>query len=108
MEMGNVYLALANALFIAGVTLRHERMNSSREFALGLALAMLLGGLTGARLLYIVLYDVPWREGLSLLSAHRGGFSMVGAVLGATLSLLIMAKLAKQSALMLGGEIVPV
>lgn len=108
MEMGNVYLALANALFMAGVTLRHKRINSSREFALGLSLAMLLGGLIGARLLYIVLYDVPWREGLSLLSAHRGGFTIVGAILGASMTLLIFARLARRSALMLGGEIVPV
>lgn len=106
--MANVYLAIANALFLAGVTLRHKQLNGSREFALGLALTMLFCGLAGSRLLYIILYDVPWRDGLSLLSAHRGGFSYIGAILGASMALLITAHLKRHSALVLGGETVPI
>jgi phosphatidylglycerol:prolipoprotein diacylglycerol transferase len=108
METGNIYLALANAIFLSGMVWRHKKMNVSREFALGLAIGMLLAGAIGARLFYVAIHRVPLSEGLSLVSAHRGGFSFIGAIIGATAALLAICTAGRKSLSEIGSEAVTV
>ena len=108
METSNGFIALGNALFLIAVTMRADRLRLSRELSLLLALLMLIGAIIGARVLYLVLHEISFGVGLSLLSAHRGGFSYIGAIMGAALMLLFFARILRKSALILGGEIAPI
>ncbi len=108
METGNIYLAFANALFLLGVTLRHERMRLSREQALTLALLMLFTGAVGARIWYALFNGIPMNQALALLSAHRGGFSIAGAIVAAFLVLILFSLVIKKRVVTIAGEIVPV
>lgn len=108
METGNIYLAVANAVFLLGVTLRHERMKFSREQALTLALLMLFSGAIGARIWYAVFNGVPMKLALDPLTAHRGGFSILGAIVAAFLMLILFSLIIKKPVLTTAGEVVPI
>lgn len=108
METGNIYLAIANALFLLGVTLRHAQMKFSREQALTLALLMLFSGAVGARVWYAVFNGIPMNQALDPFSAHRGGFSFLGAIVAAFLLLVLFARALKKPVLTTAAEIVPV
>lgn len=108
MEAGNLYLSIANLIFLLGVTLRHVRMNLSREQALLLALLMLFTGAAGARLWYALFNGIPLYQALDILSAHRGGFSILGAVSAAFLTLFAFSAVVKKSATAIAGETVSV
>lgn len=108
METGNIYLAFANAIFLFGVTSRYKRLELSREQALTLALLMLFTGAIGARVWYAVFNGIPMQQALDIASAHRGGFSILGAITAAFLLLIIFSRAIKKPAVTIAGEVVPV
>ncbi|HOI91516.1 MAG TPA: prolipoprotein diacylglyceryl transferase [Candidatus Rifleibacterium sp.] len=107
MELGNIYISLANLVFLLSVTRSHSRMNLSREEALSLALLMLFAGVAGARLFYALINGISLNQAFDLFSAHRGGFSILGAVVAAFLTLIIFSTVNKKSVTAVAGEIVP-
>lgn len=107
METGNIYISIANLVFLLSVTRRHSRMNLSREQALSLALLMLFTGAAGARILYALINGVPLSLALDLFSAHRGGFSILGAIAAAFITLVIFSTVKQKSVTAVAGEIVP-
>ncbi len=108
MNFYNLFIAAGNAVFLLGMTLRSPKMRISRQHGLALALFCLFTALVGARITYIAIHGVPWGEGLSPWSAHRGGFSFIGAILGASGGLIIFARSLRLPAVFCAGETVQV
>ncbi len=107
METGNIYISLANLVFLLSVTRSHSRMNLSREQALSLALLMLFTGAAGARFFYALLNGISLNQAFDLFSAHRGGFSILGAMSAAFLSLVVFSAVKKKPVTAIAGAVVP-
>ncbi len=96
---------------VSGVTLaavRANRAGLSAEVIMGLAFGMVVGGIVGARLFFIIQYwqllqGETWRQTLgNLLSVDKGGLVVYGSLIGAAVAFLWFCRHHRLPALPLG------
>ncbi len=87
-------LALA---FVVGILLTYARLKRTREIepdkVVDLALFVLIGGIIGARLLYVLLNLRDYHSVADVVMVNRGGLSFHGGLLGAMLGGWVFARI---------------
>jgi phosphatidylglycerol:prolipoprotein diacylglycerol transferase len=104
-------LAVVSGVSLAAV--RAKRAGLGTDAIMGLAFAMVIGGLIGARLFFVVQYwqllqGDDWRETLgNLFSIEKGGLVVYGSLVGAALALLLFCRRYRLPVLPLADLIAP-
>ncbi len=114
LRFGNVKVAWYGLIIVTGIILtvlyvmwRAKRQNISPDTILDLALALVMSGVVGARLYYVLTsldhYDSFW----DVFKIWEGGLGIYGGIIAGAVALLVMAKIKKLNFLQLADIIAP-
>lgn len=114
LRFGNIKVAWYGLIIVTGIILtvlyvmwRAKRQNISSDTILDLALALVLSGVVGARLYYVLTsldrYDSFW----DVFKIWEGGLGIYGGIIAGAVALLVMTKIKKLNFLQLADIIAP-
>lgn len=101
-------LALAFSLGTFLIVREGNNKGFNPEFMFNLCLIILISGLMGARILYIILnLDYYFKNPLQIVMLNRGGFAWFGGLLSAILSVLIYVRKKSQDPYRIADLVIP-
>lgn len=93
-QVWGFFVALGMVLTMIIIWRRSQRLGFERELMADLAVWMIIGGLVGARLFHVLLYEPRFylAQPLEMLKLWRGGLSSFGGIAGAMAGLWLFRK----------------